>query len=63
MLTVICLHLQGGRTVGGMPVIEPLKFAKDQLRKERELYEQIAQKAKKNQSKYEMLPADPASEG
>ena len=60
MLTVICLHLQGGRTVGGMPVIEPLKFAKDQLRKERELYEQIAQKAKKNQSKYEMLPADPA---
>ena len=56
---MLCLYFQGGRTVGGMPVIEPLKFAKDQLRKERELYEEIAEKAKRNQSKYEMLPPDP----
>ncbi len=42
-----------------MPVIQPLEFAKEQLRKERELYNQTVEKAKDSQSKYEMLPADP----
>ena len=42
-----------------MPVIQPLKFAKEQLRKEREIHGHIAEKARREQSKYEMLPPDP----
>ena len=43
-----------------MPVIQPLKFAKEQLKKEREVHDHIVEKARKGQSKYEMLPPEPA---
>ncbi len=59
MVNVLTLIPQGGRTVGGMPVIQPLKFAKEQLRKEQEMHREIAERAKKNQSTFEMLPAGP----